>query len=189
MKVFVNAGHSPKLMANGMMEDCGAVNHTFDLTEAEIVRDISIRVCRYLRDAGVNTMLIQQDNLCEGRDSIIGQCNYSDCDIAIAIHCDACESHMARGTTSYIYSYDCREALHIANCIQRQLTDTLRSYDRGVRSCNFAFCKYINIPSVLVEVLYIDNDDDARLLANDNIRDEIARAIARGVTDYEWSIL
>jgi N-acetylmuramoyl-L-alanine amidase len=33
---------------------------------------------------------------------------------------------------------------------------------------------------------FIDNDDDAELLANR--QDDFARAIARGVTDYECSL-
>ena len=39
------------------------------------------------------------------------------------------------------------------------------------------------MPAVLVEMAFIDNDEDARLLTEQT--DEIARAIARGVTDYE----
>lgn len=184
MKCFVNAGHSPKIMANGLMEDCGAVNNTFGITEAEIVRDISIKVCKYLNQAGVNTDIIQQDNLDRGYDSIVSIINRSNCDITISIHCDACTHHNARGTTTYVYDEYCTESILLADCIQKQLVDTLQSYDRGTRCGNLAFVRETHCPAVLVEVLYIDNDDDARLLVNDNIREDIARAIARGITDY-----
>ena len=42
------------------------------------------------------------------------------------------------------------------------------------------------MPAVLVETAFIDNDEDVQLLIND--WDAIARAIARGVTDYAVSL-
>lgn len=39
------------------------------------------------------------------------------------------------------------------------------------------------MPAVLVEMAFIDNDSDARILRDR--QDDLARAIARGVTDYE----
>lgn len=46
--------------------------------------------------------------------------------------------------------------------------------------------RYTDMPAVLVETAFIDNDDDMALLVNNE--DDIARAIARGVTDYVQSI-
>ena len=42
------------------------------------------------------------------------------------------------------------------------------------------------MPAVLVEVAFISNEDDVQLLINN--QDDIARAIARGVTDFlcQW---
>ncbi len=40
-----------------------------------------------------------------------------------------------------------------------------------------------DMPAVLVEMAFIDNDEDMEILTMQ--ADEIARAIARGVTDYE----
>ena len=36
--------------------------------------------------------------------------------------------------------------------------------------------------AILIETAFIDNDDDALLLINN--QDDFARAIARGITDY-----
>ena len=43
-----------------------------------------------------------------------------------------------------------------------------------------------DMPAVLVETAFITNEEDVQLLMNrkDNRKDEFARAIARGVTDY-----
>ena len=39
-----------------------------------------------------------------------------------------------------------------------------------------------DMPAVLVELAFISNEDDEKLLRNN--QDDFARAIARGVTDY-----
>ena len=46
--------------------------------------------------------------------------------------------------------------------------------------------KHTDMPAVLVETAFIDNDEDAELLTNR--QDDFARAIARGVTDYEQGL-
>lgn len=40
-----------------------------------------------------------------------------------------------------------------------------------------------NMPAVLIEMAFVDNEEDARLLTDR--ADEFARAIARGITDFE----
>ena len=55
--------------------------------------------------------------------------------------------------------------------------------DRGLKErSNLGVLKYTNMPAVLVEIGFIDNESDHEVLINH--KDDIARAIARGVTDY-----
>ena len=46
--------------------------------------------------------------------------------------------------------------------------------------------KHTDMPAVLVETAFIDNDADAALLVDKE--DEFARAIARGITDYQQTL-
>ena len=56
--------------------------------------------------------------------------------------------------------------------------------DRGVKErLDLCVLRRTDMPAVLVEMAFIDNDEDMKLLTEQT--DEIARAIARGVTDYE----
>ena len=66
------------------------------------------------------------------------------------------------------------------------LIDSIDTVDRGVKYMpELLVLKCTDMPAVLVEMAFIDNDDDAALLTDK--QDDIARAIARGVTDYEQS--
>ena len=56
--------------------------------------------------------------------------------------------------------------------------------DRGVRQAGFYVLRKIYAPSVLVELGYISNRKEARLLASEKYQWELARRIARGISEY-----
>ncbi len=77
---------------------------------------------------------------------------------------------------------------NLAQCIQNQIVGALGTVDRGVKEMpGLIVLKHTDMPAVLVETAFIDNDDDATLLVD--CSDDFAAAIARGVTDYECSLL
>ena len=77
----------------------------------------------------------------------------------------------------------CAAAAALASCIQRQVVGSLGTVDRGVKARpNLVVLNSTHMPAVLVEMGFISNADDCRMLINQ--QDELARAIARGITDY-----
>lgn len=80
----------------------------------------------------------------------------------------------------------------LANCIQSQLVDALGTTDRGVKIATpgvngLYVLTNTDMPAVLVELAFITNPSDEEILAS--AQDALARAVARGVTDYEQLIL
>ena len=103
------------------------------------------------------------------------------CRIGSLENCNAANT-AARGTEVECYGSGAGEKL--AQCIQSQIVDSLGTVDRGMKYMpQLLVLKYTDMPAVLVEMAFIDNDEDAELLAGKT--DGFARAIARGVTDYE----
>ena len=94
----------------------------------------------------------------------------------------------ARGTET-LYFPGSTSGRELANCIQAELYGTLFLLDpdwsdRGLKErSDLAVLKYTDMPAALVECAFIDNEPDAYFLMH--YGDEIARSIARGVTDYE----
>ena len=181
MKVFINPGHKPGL-------DSGAVNPNSGMQEADVALAIGTLVKQYLEDAGVECEFLQSNSL-NGEDedednpSICRTANESGADIFVSIHCNAANTE-AQGTEVEVYSYSSDEANRLAQCIQNQIVGALGTVDRGLKERpNLAVLRNTDMPAVLVETAFIDNDADAELLANN--QDDFARAIARGVTDYE----
>ena len=75
------------------------------------------------------------------------------------------------------------ESERLGRCIQNQIVNSIGTVDRGLKERpGLVVLNSTNMPAVLVEIAFIDNADDAGVLIN--CKDAIARAIARGITDY-----
>lgn len=176
-KVFLNPGHCPGV-------DPGAVNDCYDVTEAEIVREVGDMVADYLRAAGCEVKILQSDNLAgesPAYPNVCANANNWPADIFVSLHCNAA-SGQARGTECFVFSCWSKSD-KLAECIQAQLVHSLGTVDRGVKEGpRLSVLRNTSMPAVLVELAFIDNADDCQLLMNK--KREFAAAVARGVTDY-----
>lgn len=182
MKVFLNPGHAP----NGN-PDPGAVNEETGLRECDVALAVAKAAESYLNAAGVETALLQSDSLYD----ICKAANNSDANIFVSIHCNAAETEAANGTETWACAGSYRGSM-LANCIQSQLVDSLDTTNRGVKIATpgvngLYVLTNTDMPAVLVELAFITNSGDKEILTN--AQDALARAVARGVTDYEQLIL
>lgn len=187
MKVFINPGHDKKY-------DSGAVNPNSGLRECDVAAEVGALVVDYLEAAGCECQILQSDNL-EGESeysdrqgrTVCGDANNWGADVFVSIHCNAANT-VARGTEVECYDADSgNEGAQLAQFIQSQIVDALGTADRGIKSRpGLLVLRQTDMPAVLVEMAFIDNDEDATLLTGK--ADEFARAIARGVTDYEQTL-
>ena len=176
MKVFLNAGHAPD--GNPDLGACG-----FGLRECDVAKNVADLAAGYLSAAGVEVVdNFQSDSLYE----VVSASNSSDADVFISIHCNACNGSANGTEVWHFYGSGAGEAL--ASCIQNQIVDALGTTDRGVKGAKpgvngLYVLSNTDAVAVLVELAFIDHAGDAHLLRSQ--QDEFARAIARGVTDYE----
>ena len=179
MRVFLNPGHAP----NGE-PDPGAVNQYNGLRECDVAKNVADLVEGYLSSAGVDVVgNLQHDSL----DAVCTESNISGADIFISIHCNAAANEQANGTETWFHSSSI-SGRALAGCIQTQIVDSLETADRGTKGATpgvngLYVLNNTNAVAVLVELAFISNSDDSILLADN--ADDFARAIARGVTDYQ----
>lgn len=169
MRIFINPGHGGT--------DSGACG--CGLREVDVALNIGRRVENYLRAVGYDVKLFQFDGLQE----ICDDCNAWGADLFVSIHCNA---GGGTGTETFYFEYS-TAGKRLADCIQKQVVNSLGTVDRGLKTkisggYDVYVTKYTDCPAVLVETAFIDNPDDAKLLVDKE--DDFARAIARGVTDF-----
>ena len=176
MKVFLNAGHAPD--GNPDPGACG-----YGLRECDVAKNVADLAAGYLVAAGVEVVgCLQSDSL----EEVVASSNRNGADVFISIHCNAYNGSANGTEVWYFYGSGAGEIL--AQCIQNQIVDALGTVDRGVKGAKpgvngLYVLSNTNAVAVLVELAFIDHASDAQLLRSR--QDEFARAIARGVTDYE----
>lgn len=178
MKVFINPGHAP----NGV-PDPGAVNPYNGLKEAVVAKRVGDMVARYLTAAGLDVTVCQDDSLA----TVVNTSNSMNIDVFVSIHCNSAANEAAEGTETF-YFYSSTEGKKLAQCIQSQLIDAMDMVDRGIKPAQpgvngLYVLTNTDAVAVLVELGFISNADDVVLLEEN--QDDFARAIARGVTDYQ----
>jgi len=183
MKICINPGHAP----NGN-PDPGAVNALTGLRESDVVIDIGNRVAGYLQAVGYETVVVQNDDL----QTICDTSNSFGADLFVSIHCNSAGTLDALGTEVW-YNDGSVVGAKLAQCIDMQIINTLHTVDRGVKDAvpgtnGLYVLENTNAPAVLVETAFISNYGDVLLLASEQGRDNFAKAIAVGLTNYVASI-
>lgn len=80
-------------------------------------------------------------------------------------------------------------ATHVQRALVRQLRPTNRSLkDLGVKQAPFVVLIGATMPSVLAEVSFLTNDQEAKLLKGQNYRQRIAEALLAGLQRYQSSL-
>lgn len=187
MKIFVNAGHCPGY-------DPGAINRNLGFNEADLAKDISLLLFQYLQERNQNVKYMQTDNLRNNpkddsldQPCIITECNAFEAHLAVSIHLNAFNG-LAHGTECICFNRGTRGE-HLAQCIQDRLVAALGTYDRGVRyeidkdpDYRLSFITLTEMPAVIVECGFIDNDGDCMTVVENKAA--VAQAICDGIMEY-----
>ena len=185
MDVFINPGH-----ALGGQPDPGCVNAKENLRECDIALTVGSLTGKFLEDAGGKVILLQSHNLAgesPGYPNVTATANRSLADVFVSIHVNA---GGGRGAETFCY-WQYGAGGRLAACIQKQLIDTLQPFDKGYADRGVKERKGLCVlhqtymPAVLVELGFIDSADVWLLKEH---QEDMARAVACGVTDY-WKTI
>ncbi|SDD90326.1 N-acetylmuramoyl-L-alanine amidase family protein [Sporomusa acidovorans] len=188
-KVCIDPGHA------GGNTDPGACNPVTGLQEADVALAVSKLVAHYLDAAGCEVRLTRTEQEQPETDDLsyrTGIANDWQADLFISVHCNSVNYEYAQGTETW-YCDGSVNGKKLAAYIQNQIIKSIKYPDgrnianRGVRDAvpgvnGLYVLSHTDCPAVLVEMAFISNTEDEKLLADR--QDDFARAIARGVTDY-----
>lgn len=114
-------------------------------------------------------------------------------DIFISIHADANPVKSFRGTVTFYNArsdYDGRqnpfpeESKRLAQLVQTQVQPVIGSKDRGIQNRNYYVNRMNTVPSVLLELAVLTNNNDLKLLKNSKRQDAFAEALVKAVDLY-----
>lgn len=180
--IFINPGHTPQRdIDNGTDWDVGACGN--GLQENIVCAEVGNLLADECKKIGFNVVgNFQSMSLHE----ITDVANSSGADIFVSIHCNAASSS-AKGTETF-YCEGSSSGRDIAQAVQSRIISSLHTLDRGVKDDTHTQHKRIhvlrnsNMPAVLIELAFISNPDDAKLLRYNQL--DFAKAIALGLADF-----
>ena len=131
---------------------------------------------------------IQSDSLAE----ICYVSNSNLCDVFVSVHCNSADNPDANGTEIFTSRGQTNADL-LATDIMNQVSNTFpdlyvrADYSDGDvdREAGFYVLNNTNAPAVLLETIFISNPWEEEFINKNENRTLFAKAIARGITDYQ----
>ena len=176
--ITIHAGHNK----SGKVA-CGASDYLDESKEARyIVKEVkkALRGKVKVVDCTVNNGTSQKDVL----QKIVKKCNAVKRDMDISIHFNASNHSEKDGKSKGVecWEYENKGYYSVANRICYNISE-LGFYNRGVKiSKSLYFLKNTNKPSLLIEVCFVDDEDDAILYKKK--KKKVALAIADAIKKY-----
>ena len=107
----------------------------------------------------------------------------SKADIFVSVHINASTNRSVGGTSTY-YSPKSELDPVLAKCIQDRLVEYGNLDNLGIRQAGFYVTKRSKIPAVLLELAFISNEREEKLLTSNWFQNKLASGITLGIEDY-----
>jgi len=170
--------------------DNGAVNARMGLREKDINLAVSLMLADELKRRGYRVVLTRttdcdvKSKTADARSELnarVKLAKRSKAALFISLHCNAAPSRAARGTSlHWCKSGDYGLALTMQSGVQAHLP----TKQRGLVFNRFYVLRNNAVPAVLMEMAFISNDGDARILASGEFRRKVTLVVADGLEHY-----
>ena len=151
--------------------------------EKEPCLAISLQLRRALLEAGAQVIMTREDDSYASLSDRYDLANAQRVDLFISIHCNSNpKRNSRRGTETYYWTP--RSEL-LARAVHPEVVKSVAQRDGGVRgNRRFAVIRHTTMPSILVEVAYLNHDGDRALLKSPAFHVKVGAAIRDGVLRY-----
>ena len=193
-KIMIDPGHGGK--------DNGAAGKRY--REKDLVLQISRRLRDALKGSGFEVVMTRDSDVFLSLQERAALCVKHQPDIFLSIHCNSASAESVSGIETFCLtpagapstsdtnasdaieagnSYDKSNA-RLALEVQRHLLVATGARDRGVKHARFHVLRNASCPSALVEVGFLSNAAEERLLGSPAHQQKIAEGIAKAVAAY-----
>lgn len=179
LKVAVDFGH-------GYPPDPGAVGPS-GLKESELAEEIGARFGALLTLFGTQVIYTRAAHQFVDLSKRAALANRERADIFISFHLNGSSNPKAEGTSTYYFAggdqYS-RAGKDLATNIHGELLSVLNRPDDRIHGKSFSVLRETKMPAVLLEPLFITNQEEEGLLKDEGVRQKIAVAVFDGVKKY-----
>lgn len=161
--------------------DSGALS-TGNNMEKTYTLQVAKKAAKQLQEKGANVIMTRDSDKTV---SLFNRPSFStdnNANLFISFHFDSSpENNTASGFTSYYYHKGL--SLKLATDINRQM-ENIPIDNRGIEFGNFLVIRDVKVPSILLEMGYINDDDDFKHIENQQYQETVAQDVENGVNNY-----
>ncbi len=170
--------------------DPGCVNHSLGVQEKQVTLDVALRLRELLQAEGWTVVLTREEDRdvtwpgSPDRLELQARCDVANqvgADCFISLHCNASVSPRPAGTSIHWYK---ESDLELARGLEFALGETLGLDQDGLRRDGFYVLRHTTMPAVLVEMAFLSNPREGRLLADQDFRQRIAEGLAAALLNH-----
>ncbi len=176
--------------------DPGAVGYN-GVKEKDIVLQVGKRLKSLLNQAGAMVLMTRESDIDLGTPGSgrlltrkradlsqrVKLANDNKADLYLSIHVNAIPSSRWRGAQTF-YQRNRAESKKLAHAIQSELVRILGNTNRVAKSEDFYTTRNTNMTSVIIEIGFISNPAEAKLLTDPAYQRKLAYAIYSGLVKY-----
>ena len=185
-KITIDAGHGGN--------DSGAIGPT-GIMEKSVTLRVANEVKRLLTAQGATVFMTRETDKevspkgakASDIEELQARCdvaNQNNSDVFVSIHMDSFSNGAAKGTTGYYYSLGSAKSRDLADKVRSGVIDQIGTQSRGTQSCNFYVVKHTDMPATLVEVAFISNESEEKLMDSEEGIKKAAQGIVDGIADF-----
>lgn len=165
--------------------DPGAIGYS-GLKEKEVNLITALELTGLLEASGAKVILTRSGDQTVSNVRRVDLANDSGADLYISIHANAYSNNESNGTETHYCSNNnhSSDSRFLSGLLQKELVDTMRLRDRGVKSNSFYVLKNTEMPAALVELAFLTNPDEEKMLKDEKILRSAAEALYRGINEY-----
>ena len=175
--------------------DAGAIGPT-GVMEKSVTLNVALELEKLLSAEGANVIMTRTTDktvspkgaAASDIEELQARCNFANeanADIFISIHADSFTKPEARGTTAYYYGQSSDgKGQRLAESIRNALCEQIRTPSRGTKPCNFYVVRHCDMPATLIELAFISNPDEEKILNSEDGILKAAQGIFDGIEDY-----
>lgn len=181
--IVIDPGH-------GIGRDSGSTGLN-GLQEDDVTLSVGLKVGKILEEKGVNVVYTRTTDertttpisVTESLQRRCDTANNANAKYLVSIHTNAFDYESARGTETLYYTGN-SEGERLASAIQKHLVSELGTYNRGLKDGSWLYiAKNTTAPTVLAELGFLTNPDDAAVLGNEEGQNKAAKAVADGILE------
>lgn len=156
------------------------------INEKDLTLSITYKVKAILESNGYKVAMTRTGDTLPTLAERPAMANQKNCALFVSIHINSATAEEANGTEVFFSEENNEDdygitSLELAVKVLEGMLKQMKSRDRGVKMANWAVTRRADMPAILLEVGFISNQKELKLMCSDDYQNKTATGIAEGI--------